>query len=43
MTTVPFFDRTEQCEFIRDELDTAAARMMKSDWFTLGPEVAAVE
>lgn len=40
---IPFFDLTKQYESIRAELDAAAARVMKSGWYILGPEVLAFE
>ena len=40
---IPFFDLTKQYASIQSELDDAAARVMKSGWFILGPEVAAFE
>lgn len=41
--SIPFFDLTKQYASIRSELDAAAARVMQSGWFILGPEVAAFE
>ena len=40
---IPFFDLTKQYASIQSELDAATARVMKSGWFILGPEVAAFE
>lgn len=40
---IPFFDLTRQYESIRAELDAAAARVMQSGWFILGPQVQAFE
>jgi dTDP-4-amino-4,6-dideoxygalactose transaminase len=40
---VPFFDLTKQYASIQSELDDATARVMKSGWFILGPEVKAFE
>lgn len=41
--SIPFFDLTKQYQSIQSELDAATARVMKSGWFILGPEVAAFE
>ncbi len=43
MTTIPFFDLTQQYESIRAEIDAATARVLKSGWFILGPAVKAFE
>lgn len=40
---IPFFDLTKQYASIQSELDAATARVMKSGWFILGPEVAGFE
>ncbi len=40
---VPFFDLTKQYESIQPEIDAATARVLKSGWFILGPEVKAFE
>ncbi len=40
---IPFFDLTKQYESIRAEMDDAVARVLKSGWFILGPEVATFE
>jgi dTDP-4-amino-4,6-dideoxygalactose transaminase len=40
---IPFFDLTKQYASIQSELDAATARVMKSGWFILGPEVSAFE
>ena len=40
---IPFFDLTQQYASIKPELDDAVARVLKSGWFILGPEVAAFE
>lgn len=40
---IPFFDLTKQYASIQSEIDAATARVMKSGWFILGPEVAAFE
>ncbi len=40
---IPFFDLTQQYESIRAEIDAATARVMKSGWFILGPEVKEFE
>ena len=40
---IPFFDLTRQYESIKTEIDDATARVLKSGWFILGPEVAAFE
>ncbi|HJZ49910.1 MAG TPA: DegT/DnrJ/EryC1/StrS family aminotransferase [Roseiflexaceae bacterium] len=43
MTTVPFGDLKRQYESIQAELDEAAARVLRSGWYILGPEVRAFE
>lgn len=40
---ISFFDLTKQYASIQSELDDAAARVMQSGWFILGPEVTAFE
>jgi dTDP-4-amino-4,6-dideoxygalactose transaminase len=40
---IPFFDLTKQYETIKSEIDDATARVLKSGWFILGPEVKAFE
>jgi len=40
---IPFFDLTQQYKNIQDEIDDATARVLKSGWFILGPEVRAFE
>src|SRR5712692_296861 len=40
---IPFFDLTKQYASIQSEIDAANARVMKSGWFILGPEVSAFE
>jgi len=40
---IPFFDLTKQYESIQSEIDTATARILKSGWYILGPEVKAFE
>lgn len=40
---IPFFDLKRQYAALKPELDEAAARVMASGWFILGPEVAAFE
>jgi dTDP-4-amino-4,6-dideoxygalactose transaminase len=40
---IPFFDLTKQYESIKSEIDDATARVLKSGWFILGPEVQAFE
>jgi len=40
---IPFFDLTKQYDSIRAEIDDATARVLKSGWFILGPEVTAFE
>ncbi|MBI5649463.1 MAG: DegT/DnrJ/EryC1/StrS family aminotransferase [Chloroflexi bacterium] len=40
---IPFFDLTKQYASIKSEIDDATARVLKSGWFILGPEVAAFE
>jgi len=40
---IPFFDLTKQYESIRAEINDATARVLKSGWFILGPEVTAFE
>jgi dTDP-3-amino-3,4,6-trideoxy-alpha-D-glucose transaminase len=42
-TTVPFGDLKRQYDSIRPELDAAAARVLASGWYILGPEVQAFE
>jgi dTDP-4-amino-4,6-dideoxygalactose transaminase len=41
--TIPFFDLKKQYEIIQSEIDAATARVLKSGWFILGPEVEAFE
>ena len=43
MMTVPFGDLRRQYESINAELDEAAARVLSSGWYILGPEVRAFE
>jgi dTDP-4-amino-4,6-dideoxygalactose transaminase len=43
MTKVPFGDLKRQYEAIKDELDTAARRVMAGGWYILGPETRAFE
>jgi dTDP-3-amino-3,4,6-trideoxy-alpha-D-glucose transaminase len=43
MITVPFGDLQRQYESIKPELDEAAARVLASGWYILGPEVRAFE
>jgi dTDP-4-amino-4,6-dideoxygalactose transaminase len=43
MTTIPFGDLKRQYESIKAELDQAAARVLASGWYILGPEVRAFE
>jgi dTDP-3-amino-3,4,6-trideoxy-alpha-D-glucose transaminase len=43
MTNVPFGDLKRQYESIKAELDEAAARVLASGWYILGPEVRAFE
>ena len=43
MTTIPFGDLKRQYESIKAELDAAAARVLASGWYILGPEVRAFE
>jgi dTDP-4-amino-4,6-dideoxygalactose transaminase len=40
---VPLLDLKPQYRAIRDELDAAVAHVVESQWFILGPEVAALE
>ena len=40
---IPFFDLTKQYNSIKSEIDDATARVLKSGWFILGPEVQAFE
>ena len=40
---IPFLDLTKQYDSIRSEIDSATARVLKSGWFILGPEVQAFE
>ena len=40
---IPFFDLTKQYASIQSEIDDAAARVMRSGWFILGPEVKTFE
>ena len=40
---IPFGDLRRQYESIRPELDAAAARVLASGWYILGPEVQAFE
>lgn len=41
--TIPFFDLKKQYASIQSEIDAATARVLKSGWFILGPEVEAFE
>jgi dTDP-3-amino-3,4,6-trideoxy-alpha-D-glucose transaminase len=41
--TIPFGDLKRQYESIKPELDEAAARVLASGWYILGPEVRAFE
>jgi dTDP-4-amino-4,6-dideoxygalactose transaminase len=43
MNTIPFGDLKRQYESIKPELDEAAARVLSSGWYILGPEVRAFE
>ena len=43
MATIPFGDLRRQYESIKAELDEAAARVLASGWYILGPEVRAFE
>src|SRR3954470_1056315 len=43
MTTIPFGDLKRQYGSIKAELDAAAARVLASGWYILGPEVRAFE
>ena len=43
MTAVPFLDLGASYAALRTELDAAAARVLSSGWYILGPEVAAFE
>jgi dTDP-4-amino-4,6-dideoxygalactose transaminase len=43
MDTIPFGDLKRQYESIKPELDEAAARVLASGWYILGPEVRAFE
>jgi dTDP-3-amino-3,4,6-trideoxy-alpha-D-glucose transaminase len=43
MKQVPFGDLKRQYEAIKPELDAAAARVLASGWYILGPEVKAFE
>jgi dTDP-3-amino-3,4,6-trideoxy-alpha-D-glucose transaminase len=43
MNTIPFGDLKRQYESIKSELDEAAARVLASGWYILGPEVRAFE
>ena len=43
MVTIPFGDLKRQYEAIKPELDAAAARVLASGWYILGPEVQAFE
>ena len=43
MATIPFGDLKRQYEAIKPELDAAAARVLASGWYILGPEVQAFE
>jgi dTDP-3-amino-3,4,6-trideoxy-alpha-D-glucose transaminase len=43
MNIVPFGDLKRQYESIKAELDEAAARVLSSGWYILGPEVRAFE
>ncbi len=43
MLQVPFGDLKRQYEALRGELDAAAARVLASGWYILGPEVRAFE
>jgi dTDP-3-amino-3,4,6-trideoxy-alpha-D-glucose transaminase len=43
MVNVPFGDLKRQYESIKAELDEAAARVLASGWYILGPEVRAFE
>ncbi len=40
---IPFFDLKKQYESIQAEIDAASARVLKSGWYILGPEVEAFE
>lgn len=41
--TIPFFDLKQQYASIQSEIDAAAAQVLQSGWFILGPEVEAFE
>src|SRR5947208_885143 len=43
MTDIPIGDLKRQYEAIKPELDAAAARVLASGWYILGPEVRAFE
>jgi len=43
MNIIPFGDLKRQYESIKPELDAAAARVLTSGWYILGPEVRAFE
>src|SRR5215212_10897664 len=43
MANIPFGDLKRQYEAIKPELDAAAARVLSSGWYILGPEVRAFE
>jgi dTDP-4-amino-4,6-dideoxygalactose transaminase len=43
MNTIPFGDLKRQYEAIKPELDEAAARVLTSGWYILGPEVRTFE
>ena len=43
MTTIPIGDLKRQYDALKPELDAAAARVLSSGWYILGPEVRAFE
>ncbi|HEX6292611.1 MAG TPA: DegT/DnrJ/EryC1/StrS family aminotransferase [Herpetosiphonaceae bacterium] len=43
VSRVPFGDSVRQYQALQHELDAAAARVLKSGWYILGPEVQAFE
>jgi dTDP-4-amino-4,6-dideoxygalactose transaminase len=43
VTRVPFGDSVRQYQTLQQELDAAAARVLQSGWYILGPEVQAFE
>ena len=43
MAAIPFGDLKRQYDALKPELDAAAARVLASGWYILGPEVRAFE